>query len=93
MRRTQEATKEAFITSGKAAEKLHLQINQEKTKYIPKTKKGCVGGLLLIETDSYKFETAYFYLLGIKVQLQNDISTEIKKLFLQVDSFMDLRNF
>jgi hypothetical protein len=39
--RTQEAMIEAFITFEIAADKLHLQINQEKTKYMPVTKRAC----------------------------------------------------
>jgi hypothetical protein len=37
---------------------MHLQINQDKTKYMPVTKKGYAGGPPLIDIDSYKFETA-----------------------------------
>jgi hypothetical protein len=83
--RTQGAMKETFISLEKAAKKMNLQINQEKTKYIPITKKGCVGGPPLIETDSYKFETVHnFTYLGSKVNCKNDINTEIKKRILSV---------
>jgi hypothetical protein len=74
--------KEAFISLEKAAKKMHLQINQDKTKYMPITKKGCAGGIPWIEIDSYKFETVHnFNYLGSKVNCKNDIGTEIKKTY------------
>jgi hypothetical protein len=59
--RKQGTVKEAFISLEKADKKVHLQINQEKTKYMPirVTKKGCAGGLFLIEIDAYKFEAVH----------------------------------
>jgi hypothetical protein len=68
---------------------------EEKTKYMPITKKGSAGGIPWIEIDSYKFETVRnFNYLGSEVNCKNDIGTEIKKnvFFLQVDVSMDLRN-
>jgi hypothetical protein len=37
--RSEAAMKEVFITLEKAAKKMSLQVNQEKTKYMPVTKK------------------------------------------------------
>jgi hypothetical protein len=74
------AMKDALISLEKAAKKMHLQINQEKTKYMPITKKGCSGSPPLIENDSYKFETVHnFTYFGSEVNCKNDISPEIKK--------------
>jgi hypothetical protein len=63
----------------KAAKKMYLQINQEKIKYMPITKKGCTRGPPLRETDSYKFENTHnFTYLGTEVNYKNDIGTERK---------------
>jgi hypothetical protein len=50
---------EAFFSLEKAVKNVYLQINQEKTKYMPITMEGCAGGPPLIEIYSYKFETVH----------------------------------
>jgi hypothetical protein len=54
--RTQKAMKEAFTNLEKAARKMHLQINQEKAKHMPLTKKICTDGPTYLEIGPYKFE-------------------------------------
>jgi hypothetical protein len=64
----------------KAARKMHLQINQGKTKYMPVTKKICTDGPTYLEIGPYKFETVYsFIYLGSEVNYKNDISVDIQK--------------
>jgi sorting nexin-29 len=50
--RTETAMKEAFTKSEKAAKKTHLNINQEKTKYMPVTRKDCTSYPSYIEIGS-----------------------------------------
>jgi hypothetical protein len=72
--------KEAFLNLERAAKKMNLQINQNKTKYMPVTKSECASGPVHIEIGSYKFETVCsFTYLGSEVNCKNDISDEIKK--------------
>jgi hypothetical protein len=79
IRRTQKAMKEAFINLERAAKKMHLQINQDKTKYVPVTKKDCINRLAHIEIGSYKFEVVHsFTYLRSEVNCKNDVSDEIK---------------
>jgi transaldolase len=54
---TQNSMKEALFNQGRAAKKTNLQINQNKTKYMPVTKNECASGPVHIEIGSYKFET------------------------------------
>jgi hypothetical protein len=71
--------KEAFLNLERAAKK-NLQINQNKTKYMPVTKNECANGPVHVEIGSYKFETVCsFTYLGSEVNCKNDISDEIKK--------------
>jgi hypothetical protein len=75
----QKAMKDAFTNLEKAAKKMHLQINQEKTKYIPVTKKICADGPKI---GSYKFETVYsFTYLGSEVNYKT-VSVDIQKCML-----------
>jgi hypothetical protein len=75
--------KEAFLNLEIAAKKMNLQINQNKTKYMPVTKNECANGPIHIEIGSYKFETVCsFTYLGSEVNCKNDISDEIKTLVL-----------
>jgi hypothetical protein len=55
--RTQKSMREAFLNLERAAKKMNLQINQNKTKYMPVTKNECANGPVHIEIGSYKFET------------------------------------
>jgi hypothetical protein len=55
--RTQKSMKEAFLNLERAAKKMNLQINQNKTKYKPVTKNELANGPVHIEIGSYKFET------------------------------------
>jgi hypothetical protein len=52
-----KSTKETFLNLEKAAKKMNLQINQNKTKYMPVTKNECANGPVHIEIGSYKCET------------------------------------
>jgi sorting nexin-29 len=54
--RTQKAMKEAFANLKKAARKMHLQINQGKTKYMPVTKQICSDGPTYLEITPYNLE-------------------------------------
>jgi hypothetical protein len=56
--RTQKSMKEAFLNLERAAKKMILQINQNKTKHMPVSKNECANGPVHIEIGSYKFETA-----------------------------------
>jgi hypothetical protein len=42
-----------------AVKKMHLQLNQGKTKYMTVTKKICTDGPPHLEIGSYKFETVF----------------------------------
>jgi hypothetical protein len=46
--------KEAFLRLEEAAKKMNLQINQNKTKYMPVTRKDCANGPVHIEIGPYK---------------------------------------
>jgi hypothetical protein len=72
--RMQKAMKEALTNLEKATRKMHLQINEGKTKYKPATKKICTDGPTYLEIGPYKFETVYsFTYLGSEVNYKNDI--------------------
>jgi hypothetical protein len=49
--------KEDFLNLGRAAKRMNLQINQNKTKYMPVTKNECDSGPVHVEIGSCKFET------------------------------------
>jgi sorting nexin-29 len=84
--RTQKAMKEAFTNLEKAARKMHLQINQGKTKYMPVTKKIYTDGPTYLEIGPYKFETVYsFTYLGSEVNYKNGISVDIQKRILSAN--------
>jgi hypothetical protein len=72
--------KKAFTSMEKAAREMHLNINQDKTKYMPVTKKDCSKIPSHIEIDSYRFETVHrFTYLGSEINCKNDKSVEIRK--------------
>jgi hypothetical protein len=72
--------KEAFTNLEKAAKKMHLNINQEKPKYMPVTRKDCTSYPSYIETGSYKFEIVHsFTYLGSKINYKDNISIEVRK--------------
>jgi hypothetical protein len=72
--------KEAFTNFEKAARKMHLQINQGNTKYMPVTKKVCTDGPTYLEIGSYKFEIVYsFTYLGPEVNYKNYVNADIQK--------------
>jgi len=78
--RTQSAMLEAFTSLDKAAESLNLFINQEKTKYMPVTKKSHASHPHYLEVGPYKFQEVHsFTYLGSHVNWNNDISAEIQK--------------
>jgi hypothetical protein len=84
---------EAFITLEKAAKEMGLQVNQEKTKYMPVTKKSYAHIPLHIDIGAYQFETVnMFTYLGSEFNCKNDVSAEIKQriLSLQINAFTDL---
>jgi len=79
-RRTQSAMIEAFTRLEKAAKDINLFINQEKTKYMPVTKKSHANYLRHLEVGSYKFQVIHgFTYLRSDVNCNNDISEEIQK--------------
>jgi hypothetical protein len=92
--RTEKTMKEAFINLERAAKKMHLQINQGKTKYMQVIKKDCTNRPALVEIGSYEFEVVHrFTCLGSEVSCKNDISDEIRKCVLsQTDVSMALGN-
>jgi hypothetical protein len=90
--RTEKAMKEAFVNLEKAARKMHLQINQGKTKYMPVTKQICTDGPTYLKIGPYKFETK-FYIPGIRGQLQKLYQCQHPKCILSVNRcFHGLKN-
>jgi hypothetical protein len=80
----------AFISLQKAAKDMHLQINQEKTKYMPVTKEDYAHFPPHIETGPYQFHHSFTY-LGSKVNCKMMYVLRLKNLFsLQTDAFTDL---
>jgi hypothetical protein len=81
--RTQSAMTKTFTTLEKAAKGMNLFINQEKTKYIPVTKKSHASYPHYLEVRPYKFQVVHsFTYLGSDVNCNNDIRAEIQKLIL-----------
>jgi len=71
---------EAFTSLEKAAKGINLLINQEKTKYMPLTKKTHASYPHYLEVGPYKFQVVHsFTYLGSDVNCKNDISAEIQK--------------
>ena len=71
---------EAFNSLEKAAKDMNLLVNQDKTKYMPVTKKSHAHYPHYLEVRSYKFEVIHrFIYLGSNVNCNNDISEEIHK--------------
>jgi hypothetical protein len=69
---------EAFTTLENAAKGMNLFINQEKTKYMPVTKKSHANYPHYLKVGSYKFQVVHsFTYLGSDVNCNNDISAEI----------------
>jgi sorting nexin-29 len=64
--RTQKYMKEASLNLERAAKEMNLQINQNKTKYMPVTKNECANGPVHIEIGSYKYETVQLHLPWIR---------------------------
>ena len=57
---------------------MNLFINQDKTKYMPVTKKSHAGYPHYLEVGPYKFQVVHsFTYLGSDVNCNNDISAEI----------------
>jgi hypothetical protein len=82
--------KEAFISLEKVAKEIGLQDNQEKTKYIPVSKKDYSHIPPHIEIGPYQFETVHsFTYLGYEVNCKNDVSAEIKKCILSAKTCID----
>jgi sorting nexin-29 len=78
--RTQSAMIAAFTTLEKAAKGMNLFINQEKTKYMPATKKSHASYPHYLEVGPYKFQVVHSVnYLGSDVNCNNDISAEIQK--------------
>jgi hypothetical protein len=74
---------EAFTSLEKTAKDSNLFINQDKTKYMPVTKKSHANYPHYQEVGSYKFQVIHsFTYLGSDVICNNDISAEIKKCIL-----------
>ena len=71
---------EAFTSLERAAKDMNLFINQEKTKYMPVTKKSHANYRHHLEVGSYKFQVTHsFTYFGSDVNCNNDISEEIQK--------------
>jgi hypothetical protein len=78
--RTQSAMIEAFNSLEKAAKDMNLFVNQEKTKYMPVTRRDHAHYPYHLEVEPYKFEVIRsFTYLGSNVSCTNDISEEIQK--------------
>ena len=78
--RTQSAMIEAFNSLEKAAKDMNLLVNQEKSKYMPVTKRSHTHYPHYLEVGPYKFEVIHrFNYLGSNVNCNNDISEEIHK--------------
>jgi sorting nexin-29 len=83
---------ETAINLEEAAKKMHLQINQEKTKYMPVTKKACTDGPSHTDIGSCKFEIVHsFKYLGSEDNCKNDFSAEIQKRILSASMFPEIR--
>ena len=79
---------EAFTSLEKAAKGMNLFINQEKTKYMPVTKKRHEGYPRYLEVGPYKFQVVHsFTYLGSDVNCNNDISEEMQKCILAANVF------
>ena len=73
---------EAFTSSERAAKGMNLFINQEKTKYMPVTKKSHASYPHYLEVGPYKFQVVHsFNYLGSDVNCNNNISAEIQKTY------------
>jgi len=71
---------EAFTSLEKTAKDMNLFIKQEKTKYMPVTKKSHANYPHRLEVGPYKFQVIHnFTYLGSDVNCNNDISEEIQK--------------
>jgi len=71
---------EVFTSLEKAAKGTNLFINQEKTKYMPGTKKSHASYPHYLEVGPYKFQVVHsFTYLGSDVNCNNDINAEIQK--------------
>jgi sorting nexin-29 len=76
--RTQSAKIEAFNRLGKAAKDMNLLVNQEKTKYMPVTRRSHAHNPYHLEVEPYKFEVIHsFTYLESNVNCTNDISEDI----------------
>jgi sorting nexin-29 len=86
--RTQSAMIEEFTSLD-----MNLFINQEKTKYMPVTKKNHENYPHHLEAGSYKFQVIHsFTYLGSDVNCNNNISEEIQKRILAANRCLhDLR--
>jgi len=74
---------EAFTSLEKAAKGMNLFINQEKTKYMPVTKKSHASYPHYLEGGPYNFQLVHiFTYLGSDINCNNDISAEIQKCIL-----------
>jgi len=79
---------EAFTTLEKAAKGMNLIISQEKTKYMPVTKKSHASYPHHSEVGPYKFQVVHgFTYLGSEVNCNNDISAEIQKRILAANRY------
>ena len=77
---------EAFVKLAKAATRMHLQINEGKTKYVPVTRKDCYVGPKNLEIASYKFDIVHsFTYLSSEVNCKNNINVEIRKCILSAN--------
>ena len=71
---------EAFTILEKTAKGMNLFINQEKTKYMPVTKKSHASYPHYLEGGPYNFQLVHiFTYLGSDINCNNDISAEIQK--------------
>lgn len=91
--RTNKALTEAFIAIESSAAKLHLCVNESKTKYMPVCKSAV--NLNFIEIENHKFERVDgFNYLGSNVNCLSNLDVEIKQRTVAANRCLNgLRNF
>jgi hypothetical protein len=91
--RTKKALTDAFTAIERSAIKIHLSVNESKTKYMPVCK--TTESLNLLEIENYHFERVDgFNYLGSNVNCQSNLDTEIKQRTVAANRCLNgLRNF
>ncbi|GFW16984.1 reverse transcriptase domain-containing protein [Trichonephila clavipes] len=76
--RTPTAVRQSFLSLEKEALRMGLEINENKTKYMPCTKSGFNNSHFKIEEYSFDVVDSFTYLVS-EINNRNDCTTEIKK--------------